>query len=165
MPAAAKGRLDPIDWSPLICSSLAYQFRHEIRRVWRIIGGLVVATLFLAFLLLPLFLVFAFFGIFDLDSVPFLAGTLILIIILMILAFFLQQANRFLVLRKLHLKADTFAASVVGRDTLIRTLEKLDAMRIQDIEESKRQRQTIWKREAISSFPTLTARLANLQFN
>jgi len=145
MPAAAKGRLDPIDWSP--------------------IGGLVVATLFLAFLLLPLFLVFAFFGIFDLDSVPFLAGTLILIIILMILAFFLQQANRFLVLRKLHLKADTFAASVVGRDTLFRTLEKLDAMRIQDIEESKRQRQTIWKREAISSFPTLTARLANLQFN
>jgi len=165
MPAAAKGRLDPIDWSPLICSSLAYQFRREIRRVWRIIGGLVVATLFLAFLLLPLFLVFAFFGIFDLDSVPFLAGTLILIIILMILAFFLQQANRFLVLRKLHLKADTFAASVVGRDTLFRTLEKLDAMRIQDIEESKRQRQTIWKREAISSFPTLTARLANLQFN
>jgi hypothetical protein len=165
LPLALRGKLDLAEWRPLIISSLFFQFRPEIRRTWRVLGLLLRATFIVAFFAGPLvFFIFIVletnhaFG-FEVYIVPFAISFLGLY-------FLMRLSFRFFnlhVVRGLHLKADTLSVQVVEVDQFIRTLRKIDAMRIEDLEERREDRRSIWRRGSVSTWPTISERIENLQ--
>jgi hypothetical protein len=165
LPLALKGKLDLADWRPLILSSLFFQFRVEIQRIWRALVLLLRVTFIVAFFVGPLvFFIFivletshAFgFEVYIVPTAVFFLG----LYLLMRLSFRFFNLH---VARGLRLKADRLAAKLADPNQFIRTLQKIDAMRIDDLEERKGDRRSIWKRGSISTWPTITERLGNLQ--
>jgi Zn-dependent protease with chaperone function len=68
-----------------------------------------------------------------------------------------------LVFRKYFLEADRLAAEVVGKTQMLQTLGKIDSMRLADVEERKKEKLTVWKREGVFPWPSLTERIQNLE--
>jgi hypothetical protein len=165
LPLAVKGMLDVGEWRPLIASSLFFQFRPEIRRTWRVLSLLLQATFIIAFLAGPF--VFVTFLILESNRAWGFEIYATALVVFVIAVYFLSRLSfRFFnlhVLAGLRLKADRLASQVVGTEQFIRTLQKIEAMRIEDIEERKAERRSIWKRRGVSPWPTIIQRLNNLQ--
>jgi hypothetical protein len=165
LPLALRGKLDLAEWRPLITSSLFFQFRPEIRRTWRVLGLLLQATFIVAFFAGPL--VFSIFVILETNhAFGFEVYIVPLATFFLGLYFLMRFSFRFFnlhVVGGLRLKADRLSAQFPDANQFIQTLGKIDAMRIEDLEERKGDRHSIWKRGKVSTWPTITERLENLQ--
>ena len=153
LPAAVRSKLDHDEWEPLIASSIFYQLRPEIRRVWTAAFWMIVVSL-IAALVAPFTLWIIGESVFSFQ----ITGLLFFASLMWI---FLPRANNFFLLRRLRLKADRLAAGILGKEQFLRTLEKIDAMRIVDLEEGKRKKRTIMRQ--VLPWPTITERLESLR--
>lgn len=164
MPAAIRGRLEPNEWAPLVGVSLIHGFNPSIRprvlflrRLWLLILAS-VATALAAFVALDFVFPVNDFSerlLFDaLIPILFVLGGLVL-------GFSARKIN--MVNRKYLLDADRIAAQIMGKDRMLETLKKIDAMNLSDIEERNREKPTIWKRAGVLPFPSLTQRIQQLE--
>jgi len=132
---------------------MIYEFKLERRRAFgllaRALGSLSLLTFFV------IFLAIAFTGTFGL---PFqaIAGTLALIFL--ILPIGLSQWLGARLRQKQRLEADKLAASAVGKELLLRTLGRIDALGLRDIEKLKRGG---WKTH-FAKDPSITRRIEEL---
>jgi len=153
LPWSLRGKLDEEELMPLIASSMIYEFKLERRRAFgllaRALGSLSLLTFFV------IFLAIAFTGTFGL---PFqaIAGTLALIFL--ILPIGLSQWLGARLRQKQRLEADKLAASAVGKELLLRTLGRIDALGLRDIEKLKRGG---WKTH-FAKDPSITRRIEEL---
>ncbi len=148
VPSGAKGRLEPADWN--------------FRRVWQILSRLIWGAFIVSFLSIPIFLLDALLRTQDLDLAT---GAFVFTSALafMLVAWYLSVRYYIIhVLRVLHLRADILAARMIDRDQSVQTLQKIDAMRIEDLVERREQNPSIWRRRRASSWPTIKERLNNL---
>jgi len=162
VPSGAKGRLEPADWNFILLSSLIYRFKPEFRRVWQILSRLIWGAFIVSFLSIPIFLLDALLRTQDLDLAT---GAFVFTSALafMLVAWYLSVRYYIIhVLRVLHLRADILAARMIDRDQSVQTLQKIDAMRIEDLVERREQNPSIWRRRRASSWPTIKERLNNL---
>jgi hypothetical protein len=157
-PSTLKGRLSTQEWRPLIASSLAFFFLQETRRIWKysrilrvmfftaiawtIVVLLTISTLLKSGDLLPYF-------------IP--SGIFFQAVLFLVLRYW--DLN---VIRNVRLEADRIAAGIVGAEQFIHILEKIDSMRIEDLEENKARKKTIWTRKGVYSWPNINERLNNL---
>ena len=158
LPANMKTRLSTQEWTPLIASSLAFFFLPQTRRIWRF--SRILRILYftgVAWSLGIILIVGTIFG--NIDLLPFLIPVGILV---QVALFFLVRYWDMNVIRSLRLEADRLAAKIVGTEQFIHTLEKIDSMRIEDLEENKARKKTIWTRKGVYSWPNLNERLKNL---
>jgi len=164
LPSALREKLQTEDWRPLISSSLFFQFSPEFRRVWRGLGRMLLISLFaglfagpLIAILLPLRYNFAP----EVAAFVSFSAVALIVFFLFLIHFSIRFFNLHVV-RGLRLKADRKSAHVVGREQFLGTLEKIDAMGIEDLEDRKTESRTIWKGR-VSIWPTVTERIENLR--
>src|SRR2546428_7170635 len=158
LPANMKTSLSTQEWRPLIASSLAFFFLPQTRRIWRF--SRILRILYftgVAWSLVIILIVGTIFG--NIDLLPFLIPVGILV---QVALFFLVRYWDMNVIRSLRLEADRLAAKIVGSEQFIHTLEKINSMRIEDLEENKARKKTIWTRKGVYSWPNLNERLKNL---
>lgn len=164
LPSALRGKLETEDWRPLIASSLFYQLTPEFRRVWRILGTILVVSLLAGLLAVPLLTVlFAlrYTPSREVEVVVYFSGVFLLVFFLILMHFSFRFFNLH-VIGELRLKADRRAAQLLGKDQFLRTLEKINAMRIEDLQERNMENRTIW-RGKVWPWPTINERVENLR--
>ena len=158
LPTAMRGKLDPEEWRPLLASSLIYEAKLRVKRY---LGTILVSTPIIVDAL----------GWWELFAVSTPASgipalLLILDIAWLFPAFFLSGFLSKWFSRRLRLEADRLAAERVGRETLERVLEKMKALGLVDSYAG-----LTWRRgypfssELMNGRPTLTERIANLNWN
>ena len=164
LPLALRGKLDLDDWKSLLTSAMLLQLRPEFKRRlmsrYALMNVAKIAVMIIAFF--PLILIISGVGYF----ISGLSDILLLLVswmFLWLVAFLIlpRGYNRYVV-RNTRLRADQRAAEILGRDQLIRTLEKIDGFKILDLEERKQKTETMWQRR-VSPWPTLTERLTRLR--
>ena len=167
LPLALRGRLELAEWRPLLAPALFIQRRPEMRRIWTNLWRLLKASVYIAILAVPIlfirFLVVEFGQ--TIGMLAFAIEFLSLFVALVILGRLVFRFYALHVVGGLRLKADRESSRIVGKEQLIQTLKKIDALRIPDLEERKLEKRSIWKRGPVSSWPTIAERLENLQGN
>ncbi len=166
LPFALKGKLTLEEWRPLIGSGLVFTFRPEIRRVWRTLSPLLPASWLVALFALPALIGFSLlltFSQLNLGAVFFGAELLAIYLVFVLLMRLSIHYYNMYVVGGLHLKADSMTARLLGPELFLGTLQKIDSMRIEDLEASKRVRRSVWPRNNHSFWPTLTERISNLE--
>jgi hypothetical protein len=163
--AAIRGRLAPDEWRPLIASALIWNLQPELRRRRRAVNRrwwlTIPASTVLGILLLWLFN--SFIPVHNPDEFILVTPLFFLGPFGVTLPIFLSARKANLVLRKYFLEADRLAAEVVGRTQMLQTLGKIDSMRLADVEERKKEKLTVWKKEGVFPWPSLTERIQNLE--
>ncbi len=152
---ALKGRLEPNEWKPLLASSLIYEFSPRIKRKLYPQRGVRFAIGLLA-ALGPIAIIRLVSPETRLEILPTLGYVLAVLFVYSTLFWDIS-----LLRKKLHLSADIAAIELVGRESLFRTLSKLDAMKLSDVEERKLEKLgwSIYH----TPFPSITQRLENLK--
>lgn len=166
LPLSLRGKLELADWKPLLASSLFIQRRPEMRRIWTNLPRLLKASVYTAVLAVP-FLLIRFLSVefkLMLAIQVFTISFFLLSVTLLILGRFTFRFYDTHVVRGLRLRADWQSSRLIGREQFILTLKKVEALRIEDLEEKKREKRSIW-RGPVSSWPTIIERLENLQEN
>jgi hypothetical protein len=153
LPRGLKGKLDGEELMPLIASSMIYEFKLERRRALGLLARALGSLSLLFFFVI--FLAIAFTGAFGLPSQA-IAGTLAVIFV--ILPIILSQWLGARLRQKQRLEADKLAASAVGKESLLRTLRRIDALGLRDIERLKRGG---WKAR-FAEDPSITKRIEKL---
>jgi Zn-dependent protease with chaperone function len=153
LPAILRGRLSADEWKPLIASSLITFLYPSLRSKRLRMGRLWILTLALitpataAIVLLYVNNPFVFFL-----TMP------ALVLLLSVVA---RKVN--MAVRKYLLLSDTMAANITGREQMIHTLKKIDSMGFADIEEREKEKQTIWRKEGVLPWPSITQRIKELE--
>jgi len=123
-----KGKLDPGEWEPLICSSIIFYERFQMEAVRREVARLA-----------PFFRII-YFCRWLLDNVPLswlsaasLAGSAVLFVVFLVSPFFpgLYLIRHFD--RRLVLAADRKTALILGKGRLLQVLQKVEAMKQADL--------------------------------
>jgi hypothetical protein len=126
LPSGLKGKLDVDELRPLIASSMIYEFKLEKRRVSSLLGLLLTAlslVVFWTFLAITFTLGSTSQAITGTIATTFFAISVVL-----------SQWFGARVRQRQRLKADKSAARVVGKESLLRTLKRIDALGLRDIE-------------------------------
>ncbi len=153
---ALKQEFTEQEWKPLIASSLIYEFDPSIRRRLALLRPVRFAIVLLV-LVSPLLLArLAFPQV----SLPFLPafGLLILGLFGLNLLFWDFSLAR----RRLRLLCDRKAAMVVGKDSFLNTLRKIDGMKLADVQARKKEKIRGWSLVR-SMWPNITQRIHNLE--
>lgn len=163
--AAIRGRLAPDELRPLIASALIWTLlpgmqrrRRGANRRWLLTIPLSIALGFLFLGLFQYFIPVTSAEEFFLVTPLFLLGLFVVIS-----PIFLSARKLSMVLRKYFLEADRLAAEVVGRSQMIQTLQKIDSLRLADLEARKKEKPTIWRREGVLPWPSIPQRVQNLE--
>jgi len=138
-----RGRLTPSEWRPLMASSLIY----NKRLFWTMTEDMAITMIMMVIL-----------GIGGIGLFFEILGTAgVLLYLILLFGPFLQY--RFSQEKgKLKLKADVEAAKLLGTDAHLAVLEKIDSLRIDDMELRKKRRLSRY----FSSSPSLTERIQNI---
>src|SRR6266699_982692 len=165
LPAALRGRLESGEWTALIASSLIWFFqpelkrkRHRLNRMWRLTILASIGLLALVFWSLNTYAPLNYPIRFVANYPPLLLGFLVAMLPITILA---RKIN--LTYQKYCLEADKVAAEVVGRTQLIQILRKIDSMGLSDIEMRMKESDMILKRDGVSPWPSISARIQSLE--
>ena len=145
-----KGQLTPKDWKPIIASALIFCFDQSLRG-----SKLTSMTKWILF-------VFAYFGL--VIAGAFAGGIFYLIALIvgpfLIIPLALVYAKKSGKTQwELFLKADLKAAELVGKEEFLSALQKIDEMRLVDVERNKVEAA---KRSWHSQGPSITMRIDNL---
>lgn len=146
MPYQMMGKLTVEEWRPLIASSVLYEkkLRKKLRSVAFLTG------------LIPLFALAALVGL----AILFQAAWLIsLFIVVLIPAIIVGSSLYNPRAKKMRLEADTEASQVIGKDTLLGVLRKIDGMGLNDVDRLKAGKRV----RGSAALPSITARIENLQ--
>ena len=147
MPARMMGKLTVEEWRPLIASSLL--FEKKIRRTLRGKAFLFTGVPLIVALAVPISV-----------AIVFQTPLLILLYPVLVLPLAYLGGKRYsLDLKKARLEADTQASVVVGKNSLLDVLKKIDLMGLDDIDRLKSGRGG----RRIAGLPSITERIANLQ--
>jgi hypothetical protein len=136
IPTTLVGKLELSEWKPLIASALVFRQMARDKRFRRSASGVAMSYV-MTLLLLPVFFFFTYIPI-VLFKVPVSTGVLVGLPAYFGAAFVLIRlkfAGRW---RKMRLKADQQAAARIGNDVFFQVLEKIDNMRLDDVEKAKR---------------------------
>jgi Zn-dependent protease with chaperone function len=148
-----KGKLDPEEWEPLICSSLIFYERFRWRRyIERLIALLPFLASF-AFAIVS-WIMYRFLGY----PLPPLQVSAISLVALLISPFFPGLYSIRHLDRRLVLRADRRTAMVLGKERLLQVLEKVEAMRKADLSQG---REDEWR--DFMFVPKATERIKNLR--
>jgi hypothetical protein len=147
MPARMMGRLTVEEWRPLIASSLV--FEKKLKRSMR-------GT---TFLLTGMPLIVALGGTISVAILLQMAWIIILYPALLFPLAILGGSRYNSDLRQARLEADAQTSAVIGKDTLLTILKKIDVMGLDDIDRLKSGRGG--RRKA--SLPSITERIEHLQ--
>ena len=147
MPARMMGKLTVEEWRPLIASSLV--FEKKIKRSMR--GR--------AFLLTGLPVILALGGTIGVAIVLRMSWVVFLYPVLLLPLAILGGRSYNSDLKKARLEADTQASVVVGKNSLLDVLKKIDLMGLNDIEKLKTGRGG----RRLASLPSITERIENLR--
>jgi hypothetical protein len=153
---ALKGVLTAQEWKPLIATSLIYEFDPGVQRRLALLRPLRFATVFLAVVSPALFVKLVFPQV----SLPFLPTFGLIVLGLFVLSFLFWDFS--LARRRLRLLSDRKAATVVGRESLLASLRKIDSMRLGDVEARKSEKTKGWSLGR-SQWPNITQRIQNLE--
>jgi hypothetical protein len=148
LPRSMMGRLDPEDWRPIIASSMIYSTGPFHRNLMTQLILKVVLSLVL--------------GIGVIDYLLFLWGSILgglVLTLTLAMALVIGILGAAPITRKGWLKADDQAAKVLGRESLLNSLSKIDTMGLKDIEQLK---SGGW-RTRFAGRPSIMARIENLQ--
>ncbi len=141
------GKLTVEEWRPLIASSLL--FEKKIRRTLRGKAFLFTGVPLIVALAVPISV-----------AIVFQTPLLILLYPVLVLPLAYLGGKRYsLDLKKARLEADTQASVVVGKNSLLDVLKKIDLMGLDDIDRLKSGRGG----RRIAGLPSITERIANLQ--
>ena len=151
LPAVLRGKLDPNEWKPLIASALIYSFQPKLRR-----RRIAIQRLWLPAIATG---IAANLGVLQFVNVFLLVLAIPAVVLL--IAFTARKIN--MTLRKYFLEANLIAADIAGKDQMIQTLKKIDSMRLEDIEERKREKPTIWRRAGVLPWPNIAQRIQQLE--
>lgn len=147
MPARMMGNLTVEEWRPLIASSLL--FETKIRRTLRGKAFLFTGVPLIVALAVPISV-----------AIVFQTPLLILLYPVLVLPLAYLGGKRYsLDLKKARLEADTQASVVIGKNSLLDVLKKIDLMGLDDIDRLKSGRGG----RRIAGLPSITERIANLQ--
>jgi len=147
MPARMMGKLTVEEWRPLIASSLLFEKR--IRRTLRGKAFLFTGVPLIVALAVPISV-----------AIVFQTPLLILLYPVLVLPLAYLGGKRYsLDLKKARLEADTQVSVVVGKNSLLDVLKKIDLMGLDDIDRLKSGRGG----RRIAGLPSITERIANLQ--
>lgn len=150
-----RGRLSPEEWRPLIASSLIYEFSPDVPRKLYLARGLRVAPAFIL-ALAPLVLVRLLFPTVNIPALGAIGYFFAVLFVYSTLFWDIAKLRK-----KLRLKADRNAASLVGRELFLGTLRKIDALRLRDVEERKSEK-VGWTLDR-TPYPNITLRIDNLE--
>jgi len=146
LPKPLRDKLSPAEWKPLLASQLIYERRSSMRIVARWLVSV-------SFLVIWGFAALVLSGIYDGYGLA-LALSLAIPVTILDTWFFSHE------LRSVRLDADEKAAHLVGTREFLDVLEKVDSLRIWDIEERKKG----GFRVTISShFPAIDARIRRVR--
>jgi len=141
------GNLTVEEWRPLIASSLL--FETKIRRTLRGKAFLFTGVPLIVALAVPISV-----------AIVFQTPLLILLYPVLVLPLAYLGGKRYsLDLKKARLEADTQASVVIGKNSLLDVLKKIDLMGLDDIDRLKSGRGG----RRIAGLPSITERIANLQ--
>src|SRR5438132_637649 len=147
MPARMMGKLTVEEWRPLIASSL--MFEKKIRRTLR--GR--------AFLLTGLPLIVALGGTIAAAISLHISWVVFLYPVILLPLGILGGSRYNSDLKRARLGADTQASIVIGKNSLLDVLKKIDLMGLNDIDKLKRGRGG----RRLASLPSITERIESLQ--
>lgn len=141
------GKLDPVEWKPLLAS---YLIHKKTRR-----QGLLPTALLEA----AEWLVLLFAGVVLIARVLGQNGASLALVHVLVMSpvFLINRSTQDTKKRKL--KADTEAAKIIDRAQFLQTLEKIDSLKLKDVERAK-------KSKVLSHFttrPSILARISNLR--
>ena len=148
-----KGRLEPEDWRPLMCSSLIFYKQLDRKRNRRRRLALLPLQAVLAFIVLEI--IFRLLN-YTLIPTPYFGISITALVSLdLVLVFTLGRA----VDRQIASEADRRTAILLGKERIVKALEKIEAIRQTDLAQG---RLSEWRRSAdLPSSPT--ARIKNIQ--
>ena len=127
-----KGKLDPEEWEPLICSSLIFYERFRWRRYVERSLALLPFLASFAFAVAS-WIMFRFLG-YPLLS---LQASITLFVVFLVSPFFPGLYSIRHLDRRLVLRADRRTAMVLGKERLLDVLEKVEAMRKADLSQGR----------------------------
>jgi len=143
LPGDLKGKLAPEDWRPLLAPPLIYAGKQKLKKTVGLAAS-VVATILLDTALV------AILGVFDPSAVISAAIPLFFASIVLLLMG-IPFVNP--LLKSLRLQADRLAAQLVGKDPLLRVLDKINNLELKDKDIGGRQ----------SRWPSLEERIQALK--
>jgi hypothetical protein len=147
MPARMMERLTLEEWRPLIASSL--KFEKKIRRTLRDKAFLLTGLPLIIALAVPI-----------VAAIVFHTALLILLYPVLVLPLaYLGGRSYSSDLKKARLEADTQTSVVIGKNSLLDVLKKIDLMGLDDIDSLKSGRGG----RRIAGLPSITERIQNLQ--
>ena len=158
LPGELKGRLRGEELDPLVASSLILHSDTKIRR------REILSTA--GFIIVPFFLLIAVLALVGPLVEPGTIFAYISIAILVFSAFLILFGGGYLIARtqrSLVLESDKKAAKIVGKDSLLRTLKKLDELNLPDQERLKKRKNYLVANYRDSYRPSIDERIDNLQ--
>ncbi len=147
LPGRMRGRLSSEEWKPILASSLIYFYSAQKRFLKEAFLRQVLPFLFLLVVIDYLVL----------HIYPYLALPVTFVSFLGIIAWGITQAKPFE--RQAWLMADREASKFVGKENLLRVLEKIDSMGLRDIERLKHGKITAH----FADRPNISRRITNLR--
>ncbi|TMI20603.1 hypothetical protein E6H31_08725 [Candidatus Bathyarchaeota archaeon] len=153
LPRVLKGKLDSEELRPLIATSMIYELKLERRRALGLIARMLGSLSLLIFFVI--FAAIALAGPSDLLS-QVVAG--ILAVVFIIIPILLSQWLGARLRQRQRLEADRLASGIVGKESLLQTLRRIDGLGLHDIETLKRGGQ----KTRFAQEPNITRRIERL---
>jgi len=122
LPASLKGRLEPEEWKPLLASGLIYDAKLKFKKTLGI-AATAVASIILNIALITILTLFDPKGAVYFVIPAFLGSVVYLI-------FGIPFVNPFL--RSLRLESDKLATQLVGKESLLRVLKRINSLELED---------------------------------
>lgn len=122
LPASLKGRLEPEEWKPLLASGLIYDAKLKFKKTLGI-AATAVASIILNIALITILTLFDPKGAVYFVIPAFLGSVVCLI-------FGIPFVNPFL--RSLRLESDKLATQLVGKESLLRVLKRINSLELED---------------------------------
>jgi len=142
---SAKARLEPKDWMPLIASELAYRYIVKPKGRWNLVKHIIlpVGTVFVILTALTYSIAFPLIqglgGLGEvLSEVLFIPIFLVAVLVIALLSRPIEMRERF--------EADRLAAQKVGKDAMLSTLSKADAILRVEVATARDKRVYRWGR-------------------
>ncbi len=136
LPTTLVSKLAPSEWKLLIASALLFRQMAINKRLRRSASRLALSFL-LALLTLPVFFFLSFLPVI-LFKLPLSTGVLVGLPVYFGLVFVLNRIRSVGRWREMRLKADQQTAARMGKEAFLQVLEKIDKMRLEDVEKMKR---------------------------
>ncbi len=148
MPGQVQGNLTVEEWKPLMASSMIYERKIVPTLRWKLLPLRILPSA--TFLILLFALTFLLGGF---------IGALFIYLIIAFAVNSLTARRRVSILKKARLEADNQTRIIIGKQSLLSALKKIDSMGLRDVESSKtRPRAGVYR-----GLPTITERTENLR--